>query len=170
MKGTKRKFTFTPWEGLPKAPKPEATPAKKPAPRVDSEEVVHRKVCLYLHQLRLRDDRLHFNTDLSGIRMSRGVAGKVKDLRSQPGWPDLMLMHPSAGILYVDLKREGTRLRNRNKLWADDHVAEQAYMLRELRANGVQAVFAIGYTEAKDVIDRFLAGQNVNALSLHQIN
>jgi len=153
----------------PKAPAPEKPASKHGKPRVDSEEVTHRKVCLYLHQLRLKDERLHFNTDLSGVRMSRGVASKVKDLRSQPGWPDLMLMHPSVGILYVELKRDGVKLRNKSKMWADDHVAEQAYILRELRANGVQAVFAVGYTEAKETIDAFLAGQDVNTLSRHAL-
>ena len=153
----------------PKAPATEKPASKPGKPRVDSEEVTHRKVCLYLHQLRLKDERLHFNTDLSGVRMSRGVAGKVKDLRSQPGWPDLHIMHPSVGILYVELKRDGVRLRLKSKLWADDHVAEQAYILRELRANGVQAVFAIGYTEAKAVIDSFLAGEDVNTLSKHSL-
>lgn len=153
----------------PKAPVP-GKPAPKKAPaRVDSEEVTHRKVCLYLHQLRLKDERLHFNTDLSGVRMSRGVAGKVKDLRSQPGWPDLEIMRPGCGLLRIELKRDGVKLRNRKGLWADEHVAEQAYMLRELRANGVQAVFAVGYAEAKDVIDRFLAGEDVTALSKHSL-
>ncbi|MDO4978760.1 MAG: hypothetical protein Q4E47_01220 [Candidatus Saccharibacteria bacterium] len=58
--------------------------------------------------------------------------------------------------LYIELKREGTRLKKRNGEWASDHIAEQAKMLWWLREKGYQAEFAVGYDEAIRIIDEYL--------------
>lgn len=104
------------------------------------------------------------------------------------GWPDIFIAEPkhkwsedsdNLGIfigfagdgetqlysmvfagLFLELKREGTRLvkvRTPDE-WASDHIAEQAATLRKLRCKGYMAEFAVGFGEAKKIIDWYLKG------------
>lgn len=61
--------------------------------------------------------------------------------------------------LFIELKREGTRLKKKNGDWASDHIAEQAETLEMLRKRGYCAEFAVGFDEAKRIIDDYLGGE-----------
>lgn len=64
-----------------------------------------------------------------------------------------------AGLM-IELKREGTRIYKKNGgLVADEHIREQARMLDELRERGYAAHFAIGFDQAKQIIDEYLGGR-----------
>lgn len=64
-----------------------------------------------------------------------------------------------AGLM-IELKREGTRIYKKNgELVADEHIREQARMLDELRERGYAAHFAIGFDQAKQIIDEYLGGR-----------
>lgn len=58
--------------------------------------------------------------------------------------------------LYIELKKEGTRLKKKNGDWANKHIAEQADVLGRLRMRGYCAEFAVGFDEAKKIIDEYL--------------
>ena len=58
--------------------------------------------------------------------------------------------------LFLELKREGTRLKNRSGLWANEHIREQAHVLDRLKTLGYSAKFAVGWEEAKSIIDEYL--------------
>lgn len=58
--------------------------------------------------------------------------------------------------LFIELKKEGTRLKKKNGEWASEHIAEQAEILERLEFRGYRAVFAVGFDEAKEVIDEYL--------------
>lgn len=58
--------------------------------------------------------------------------------------------------LFIELKKDGTRLKKKNGEWASDHIAEQAKVLYELRIAGYEAVFAVGYDEAVAIIENYL--------------
>jgi hypothetical protein len=60
--------------------------------------------------------------------------------------------------LYIELKKDGTRLKKKNGDWASEHIAEQAAVLKELRRRGFKAEFAVGFDEAKKIIDEYLKG------------
>lgn len=60
------------------------------------------------------------------------------------------------GGLFLELKREGTRLKKKNGEWATEHIAEQAKVLDDLRERGYCAEFAVGFDEAKRIIDEYL--------------
>lgn len=60
-----------------------------------------------------------------------------------------------AGLM-IELKRENTRLKKKNGEWASDHIAEQAKMLARLTEKGYRAEFAVGFDEAKRIIDEYL--------------
>lgn len=65
--------------------------------------------------------------------------------------------------LYLELKKDGTRLKKKNGEWATNHLAEQAELLEELRLCGYCAEFAVGFDEAKRIIDEYLGGQDESA-------
>jgi hypothetical protein len=58
--------------------------------------------------------------------------------------------------LFIELKKEGTRLRKKNGDYASEHIAEQAEVLAELDKRGYCACFAVGFDEAKRIIDEYL--------------
>lgn len=61
--------------------------------------------------------------------------------------------------LYLELKKEGTRLKKKNGDWATEHIAEQSKILGQLRDRGYCAEFAVGFEEAKKIIDEYLGGE-----------
>lgn len=58
--------------------------------------------------------------------------------------------------LFLELKKDGTRLKKKNGEWASDHIAEQAEVLEQLRIRGYCTKFAVGFDEAKKIIDEYL--------------
>lgn len=62
--------------------------------------------------------------------------------------------------LFLELKKDGTRLKKKNGDWATEHIAAQAKMLDELYERGYAAEFVVGFDEAKKIIDEYLGGQN----------
>ena len=66
----------------------------------------------------------------------------------------------SAYGLFLELKKDGTRLKKKNGEWATKHIAEQADVLEKLRERGYCAEFAVGFDEAKEIIDEYLGGVN----------
>lgn len=60
--------------------------------------------------------------------------------------------------LFLELKKEGTRLKKKNGEWATDHIAEQAEVLKKLWERGYCAEFAVGFDGAKRIIDKYLGG------------
>lgn len=110
--------------------------------------------------LRLQYPDILFHSDFgSGIKLTMGQA--VKQKRQNGGrraWPDMVIAEPR-GIyhgLYIELKKEGTRLKKKNGEWATPHIAEQAEVIDELKKRYYRAEFAVGFEEAKKLIDGYL--------------
>jgi len=128
-----------------------------------SEKTLHRQVCDYL---RYQYPKVIFNTDLSGAtKLTMGQAVAIKRLRSNRGWPDLFIAEPRNGYngFFLELKKEGTSLLKKRgndaygyPAFASDHIREQYEMIEELRARKYKAEFAIGFDEAKKIIDQYL--------------
>ncbi len=112
--------------------------------------------------IRLRYPKVLFHSDFgSGIKLTMGQA--IKQKRQNGGrraWPDMIVARPMPDKGYyglmIELKREGTRLHKKNGDWASDHIAEQAEVLAELDKYGYCACFAVGFDEAKKIIDEYL--------------
>lgn len=112
-----------------------------------------------------------FHSDFgSGVKLTMGQA--IKQKRQNGGrraWPDMFIAEPIevdfgeptwrryAG-LFLELKKEGTRIHKKNGKWASDHIAEQAEILNQLKFRGYVAKFAVGFDEAKNIIDNYLGG------------
>jgi hypothetical protein len=123
-----------------------------------TEARLHKALADYLH---LAYPRVLFNTDLSGVRLTQGLARRVKGLRSSRAFPDVVIYEPHRGFaaLFLELKRPGTKLyRKDGALVADKHIQEQAEMLKALSRRGYCARFACGFDEVKNIIDWYLKG------------
>ena len=118
------------------------------------------------------------------LKLSIGQARKHKRLQHYRGYPDMFIAEPRVrhttdytfGIklgegeadgtiyyammfagLYLEIKKPGTRIfTKKGLLVADEHIREQYDMLESLRQRGYKAEFAIGFDEAKRIIDEYL--------------
>lgn len=101
-----------------------------------------------------------FHSDFgSGVKLSFYQASMQKRQNGgRRAWPDMFIAKPCdkyAG-LFIELKRDGTRIQKRDGSYASDHISEQADILKRLNKCGYYARFAVGFNEAKQIIDAYL--------------
>lgn len=115
-----------------------------------------------------------FHSDFgSGVRLTAGQARVNKAQNAgRRGWPDLFVAGPFLFEidygrvdsifcgLFIELKAEGTRLKKKNGDWATSHIAEQAEVLKTLAYFDYAATFAVGFEQAKAVIDAYLSNDD----------
>lgn len=121
-----------------------------------TEERTHYQIARYL---RLQYPDVIFNSDLSGIKLTLGQAKKVSGLRSSRAFPDMIIYQARHGFtaLFIELKADNVKTHRKDgELVADPHIREQAKMLKLLQERGYCACFAIGFDEAKNLIDWYL--------------
>ena len=119
------------------------------------EENLHLAVCNYI---RMQYPDVLFNSDMSGVKLTMGQAIKAKRLRSCKGFPDLVIYEPRGEhkALFLELKREGEKIYNKNGGLKSDHLKEQDEVMQKLRNKGYACTFAIGFEQAKMYIDNYL--------------
>ena len=121
-----------------------------------SERTLHRAVCQYL---KMAYPNVIFNTDLSGAgKLTIGQATTLKALRSGRGFPDLVIYESCKGFhgLFIELKQDLTKVFTNAGNCATPHIAEQWKMIQRLQERGYSASFAVGFSEAKLIIDNYL--------------
>lgn len=124
--------------------------------------------------LRLQYPNVLFHSDYgSGVKLTpRQAVIQKRQNGGRRAWPDIGIMQAkcywgssadgrSATLkhnhgLFLELKKDGTRLKKKNGEWATEHIAEQAKILEGLRQRGYCAEFAVGFEEAKSIIDGYL--------------
>lgn len=120
--------------------------------------------------LRLQYPDVIFHSDFgSGIKLTMGQAIKQKRLNGgRRSWPDMFvakakLMQTKDGMpfikhgLFLELKKDGVRILKRDGSYvADEHIREQAKMLESLECEGYEARFAVGFDQAKQIIDDYI--------------
>lgn len=115
------------------------------------------------------------------LKLSIGQARKHKRLQHYRGYPDMFIAEPYCRVhesmatsddktraaiagyleeyngLFLEIKKPGTRIfTKKGLLVADGHIREQYDMLEDLRQRRYKAEFAIGFDEAKRIIDEYL--------------
>lgn len=117
--------------------------------------MIHKALCRYVS---ISYPGVIFNVDLSGVPLSMKQAKTAKMLRSHRGFPDFILIEPRGGYhgLFIEIKREGTKLRWRDGTWRDEHIAEQAEMIDLLLSRGYMAGFGIGLDECIKIVDEYM--------------
>ena len=126
---------------------------------------------------------VQFHSDFgSGCKLTKGQAIKqMKQNGGRKGWPDMFIAQPIDSIdpwlgyeccgLLLELKKEGEKLlvgpraKNRflsldGKEYKTEHLKEQADVIYELNHRGYKAYFAVGFEEAKKIIDDYLGATN----------
>lgn len=127
------------------------------------EHDIYRLIAQYL-QVKYPDVIYRFDL-AADLKLTMGQARKHKVLHPHRGYPDLFIAQPAyfaGGItyhgLFIEIKKDGTRLKKKNGEWATPHIAEQAEMLEKLEKRGYWAEFAVGIDEALEIIDEYLEG------------
>jgi len=121
-----------------------------------NEKQLHKQVATYI---KLQYPNVLFNVDLSGIRLTPGLAKQAKELRSSRGFPDIVIYEQKKGYaaLFIELKKEGTKLTKKNShIHSSEHIEEQHILHQKLKAKGYYASFAVGFQESIDLIDWYL--------------
>ena len=92
--------------------------------------------------------------DLQGNNLSKTQAGLNKVIQFGRGYPDFFLCEARGGFhgLFIEGKKEGTRLVKKNGEWTSPHIAEQALMIDKLIQRGYQAQFVVGLDEFIEAI------------------
>ena len=136
---------------------------KTPKKRQHKEENIQIAVCNYLKE---KYPHVIFMSDIaSGMKLSIGQAVRAKKMRSSRGQPDLFIAHPMPNRifggsfcgLFLELKSEGVKIYLKDgSLRKDEHLQEQYNMLRRLDRLGYAQSFAVGFDEAKKIIDWYL--------------
>ena len=140
-------------------------------PKYNSETNLQAQIADYL---RLQYPDIMFHSDFgSGIKLTIGQA-KIQKRQNggRRAWPDMFISEPKEICwmeigdkfvptkwlhgLYIEVKKDGTRLKKKNGEWATPHIKEQAGMLERLRAKGYKAEFGVGFEECKKIIDEYL--------------
>ncbi len=126
-----------------------------------SEALVHRQVTQYL---KLQYPKVLFRTDFAaGSKMTIGQAVRHRELQAGRAWPDLFIAEPVGQFhgLFLELKREGVSLPKAGHIYRSKsmiHMQEQQSIIDFLQSRGYVASFAIGFNEAKKIIDQYLKG------------
>jgi hypothetical protein len=139
---------------------------------VQKESALYEQTARYL---RYAHSEVIFHYDLSGVwtpsHQQRNLYGRL----NSRAWPDLFIasrkyvyervngrriLKGTSFGLFIEQKREGTRLKKRDGTWASDHTAEQAAVLESLRAQGYVAEFAVGIDETIAVIEKYLGASS----------
>ena len=86
-----------------------------------------------------------------------------KRLQSSRSFPDLQILQPSRGYhgLLIELKKENTPIYvtkgpRKGQLMSNEHLQEQALMLKELNRLGYLALFGVGFDKTIRIIDAYL--------------
>lgn len=135
-----------------------------------TEKQLHKQICDYL---KLQYPKVLFNTDMSGIKLTIGQATQAKKLRSDNGFPDIIIYEPrlidnySSG-LFLEVKKETpykkdgelkkmVRYEHINGLKVPyDHLKQQNEMHIKLRKRGFKCEFVWFLDMAKEMIDNYL--------------
>lgn len=114
--------------------------------------------------LRLQYPSVIFRFDMAGLNLSKTQAGMNKAIQHSRAYPDLFILKPRKiqGIqyhgLFLELKKEGTKLYKKDGRPTSEHLTEQANILLRLSENGYCAYFSVGFDQTKELIDRYLKG------------
>ena len=124
--------------------------------RNNEEYQLYKDIALYM---KYQYPNVLYRFDMAGLNLSKAQAGMNKAIQQRRGWSDLFIAEPRGEFhgLFVELKKEGESLTKKNGEPVTDHVQEQINCLNLLRCKGYYAEFAIGWDEAKKVIDWYLA-------------
>ena len=123
------------------------------------EEQLSKAVSRYL---KVQYPDVVFTCDSSGIRLTIGQATVLKAQRSTHKIPDMIILKPNAEYhgLILELKSDDSSpFLKDGSLSKGQHIQEQNQTLTALLNIGYYAVFIVGFNQAKEVIDNYMANK-----------
>ena len=120
------------------------------------EEQLSKSVSKYL---KIQYPDVVFTCDASGVRLTMGQATALKAQRSVHKIPDMIILKPNAEYhgLILELKSEDSSPYLKDgSLSKGQHIQEQNQTLTALLNIGYYAVFAVGFDNAKKIIDDYM--------------
>jgi hypothetical protein len=124
---------------------------------MQTEGILHGQVSDYI---KMQYPKTKFNSDSAGIfTASWRLRKSLKRTRSENGLPDLDIraMRGGYGGLMIELKAEGELVFKKDgTIRKNEHLEEQAKVIEELVEEGYYACFAVGFDEAKKIIDWYM--------------
>jgi hypothetical protein len=121
-----------------------------------TEEQVHKSICKYID---IVYPGVEFNSDLSGIKLTKGQAKQAAKLRKSRGFPDLVLYEPRGQYhgFHLEIKIDGTSVYLQSGgFTVDHHINEQYDKIKKLRVKGYYAEFGIGYIDCQKKVDDYM--------------
>ena len=121
------------------------------------EEIIHIAICDYL---RKQYPDILFASESGGIRVSIGLAKKLQLMRSCDKLPDLMIFEPRKKYkgLFLEIKKDDTTIYKRNgDVTSNKHIRGQKEVLQSLNEKGYLALFVVGFSHAKQIIDYYMS-------------
>lgn len=113
-----------------------------------------------INYLKLQYPSVLFRSDTgAGMKLTIGQAKAQKSIQNGMAWPDIFIAEPRGGWhgLFIELKDEGVKLfKNGGGAFASEHMKDQYKCLGNLNYKGYMALFAVGFDEAKSIIDEYL--------------
>lgn len=120
------------------------------------EEQLSKAVSKYL---KIQYPDVVFTCDASGVRLTMGQATALKAQRSVHKIPDMIILKPNGEYhgLILELKSEDSSPYLKDgSLSKGQHIQEQNQTLTVLLNIGYYAVFAVGFDNAKKIIDDYM--------------
>jgi hypothetical protein len=121
------------------------------------EEQIHTALATWI---KLQYPDVIFTSESSGIRVSMGIAVKMKKQRSVGALPDLIILEPRCVYhgLCLEIKKDKDEVyRKDGGFRVSEHIQEQAQMLDRLRRKGYFAEFGCGLTDCMAIIKGYLS-------------
>ena len=101
-----------------------------------------------------------FNSDLGGVKLTVATAKKMAAIRPLKGHPDFIVYERRGEYsgLFIELKKEDIKLKYKASLGyaVDEHQANQYAYMCALEQRGFCCTFAVGFEEAKSILDAYL--------------
>lgn len=120
------------------------------------EEKLHFEIANYL---KIQYPKIFFISESSGLRVSPGLAAKLKKTRSNHTHLDLYVLEPMGKYCGLILELKAKDIYKKKEplvLLKNEHVAEQKETIEKLSTKGYKASFAVSFAEAKKLIDNYL--------------
>lgn len=111
--------------------------------------------------IRLKYPDVIFHFDLSGVNNPSPSSRAYNSRINGRAWPDLFIACPKGEYyhgLFIEIKKDGTKLKKKDGTWATPHIAEQAEVLTKLCRVGYAANFGVGFMQCQLIIDGYMKG------------
>lgn len=118
------------------------------------EEQLHFAIADYL---KIQYPKVFFISESSGLRVSQGLAAKLKRTRSNHVHLDLYILEPCGGKagLVLELKAKNI-YKKTGELFKDSHLNDQQKTINALNKKGYKSLFVTSFDDAKRAIDHYL--------------